>query len=189
MATKKCKYCKSEIDAKASICPQCNTKQHNIGCLVFLIAIVIIILFVGIASCSGGDKTDTNNSPVTTEEGTVNSDATSSETKPTDAQQSVPSEYKSALKKAKIYSDTMHMSKQGLYDQLTSEYGEKFSPEAAQYAIDNLVVDYNKNALEKAKSYQQTMSMSPAKIHDQLTSEYGEKFTKEEADYAIENLE
>ena len=32
----------------------------------------------------------------------------------------------------------MHMSKQKIYDQLTSEYGEKFTAEEAQYAIDNL---------------------------------------------------
>ncbi len=32
----------------------------------------------------------------------------------------------------------MHMSKQRIYDQLTSEYGEKFDAEATQYAIDNL---------------------------------------------------
>ncbi len=45
----------------------------------------------------------------------------------------------------------MSMSKEGLYDQLTSEYGEKFSDEAAQYAMDNLEVDWNKNALKKQK--------------------------------------
>ena len=32
----------------------------------------------------------------------------------------------------------MHMSKQGIYDQLTSEYGDQFDVETAQYAIDNL---------------------------------------------------
>lgn len=101
---------------------------------------------------------------------------------------SVPREYKSALKKAKSYSDTMHMSKAGIYDQLTSEYGEKFSAEAAQYAVDNLKADYNANALKKAKSYQDDQDMSPEGIRDQLTSEYGEKFTQEEADYAIEHL-
>lgn len=50
----------------------------------------------------------------------------------------VPTEYKSALKKAKSYSDTMHMSKIGIYNQLISEYGEKFTEEEAQYAIDNI---------------------------------------------------
>ncbi|MBP1951738.1 hypothetical protein J2Z27_000773 [Jeotgalicoccus aerolatus] len=29
------------------------------------------------------------------------------------------------------------MSKAGIYDQLVSEYGEQFTPEEAQYAIDN----------------------------------------------------
>ena len=51
---------------------------------------------------------------------------------------SFPKEYRNALRSAKTYSDMMHMSKQGIYDQLTSEYGEKFDAEAAQYAIDNL---------------------------------------------------
>ncbi|MEG1562036.1 MAG: Ltp family lipoprotein [Raoultibacter sp.] len=104
------------------------------------------------------------------------------------AEPAVPAEHKSALNKAKSYSDTMHMSKVGLYDQLVSEYGEKFSPEAAQYAVDTLVTDYNANALAKAKVYQTEMNMSPAAIEGQLISEYGDKFTPEEAAYAVANL-
>ena len=107
---------------------------------------------------------------------------------PAPAAPAVPVEYKSALVKAASYSKTMQMSKAGIYDQLTSEYGEQFSPEAAQYAVDNVQADWNANALAKAKSYQKQMSMSPAAIHDQLTSEYGEKFTAAEADYAILHL-
>ncbi|WEK61870.1 MAG: Ltp family lipoprotein [Candidatus Microbacterium colombiense] len=100
----------------------------------------------------------------------------------------VPAEYASALTKAKTYSELMHMSKAGVYDQLTSEYGERFSAEAGQYAIDNLVADWNANALAKAKTYQESMAMSPDAIRDQLVSEYGEKFTAAEADYAIAHL-
>ena len=81
------------------------------------------------------------------------------------------------------------MSKQAIYDQLTSEYGEQFSEDAAQYAIDNMEADWKANALEKAKDYQENMNMSKNAIYDQLTSEYGEKFTAEEAQYAIDNLE
>ena len=103
--------------------------------------------------------------------------------------QNVPTEYKSALNKAKTYSDMMNMSKKGIYDQLVSEYGENFSAEAAQYAVDNLNADYNKNALEKAKTYRDTMDMSPNAIREQLVSEYGEQFTEEEADYAISHLD
>jgi len=101
----------------------------------------------------------------------------------------IPTEYKSALKQAKTYSEMMNMSKAGIYDQLISEYGGQFTEEAAQYAIDNLEVDWKENALKTAENYQETMAMSPKAIYDQLISEYGEKFTEEEAQYAIDNLE
>lgn len=68
------------------------------------------------------------------------------------ADSSVSAEYRNALAKAQQYSDMMHMSKQGIYDQLTSEYGEKFPADAAQYAIDNVEADWNANALEKGKA-------------------------------------
>lgn len=82
----------------------------------------------------------------------------------------------------------MHMSKEGIREQLSSENGEKFSQQAAQYAVDNLQADYNANALAKAREYQETMHMSPAAIQEQLTSQYGEKFTQEEAAYAVQHL-
>lgn len=98
-------------------------------------------------------------------------------------------EYKNALKKAESYSESLHMSKKGIYDQLTSEYGEQFPADAAQYAIDNMEADWKANALAKAKSYQETLNMSKKGIYDQLISEYGEEFTKEEAQYAIDHLD
>ena len=78
------------------------------------------------------------------------------------------------------------MSKQGLYDQLTSEF-EQFTPEAAQYAIDNVNADWKENALKTAKSYQEYADMSTSAIYDQLISDF-EQFTPEEAQYAIDNL-
>ena len=81
------------------------------------------------------------------------------------------------------------MSKQGIYEQLSSEMGEKFTPEEAQYAIDNSNFDYNKAALNQAKIYQKSMAMSPDAIYDQLISEAGEKSTESEAQYAIDNLD
>lgn len=101
----------------------------------------------------------------------------------------VSKEYQNALEKAKTYSNLMNLSKQGIYDQLVSEYGENFPPDAAQYAIDHLDADYKANALAKAKTYYEEMNMSKAAIREQLISEYGEQFTEEEADYAIEHLD
>lgn len=100
----------------------------------------------------------------------------------------VPPEYTSALYKANSYANDMNMSKQGVYDQLVSDYGEKFSAEAAQYAIDNVKANWGMNALAKAKSYQNDMHLSPEAIRDQLVSDYGEKFTAAEADFAIQHL-
>ena len=106
---------------------------------------------------------------------------------PTATEPEVPAEYKAALRQADTYANRMHLSKRGLYDQLTSDYGGQFPPEAAQYAVDNVKADWNRNALEQAKTYQD-MGLSRAAIHDQLTSDYGGQFTEAEADYALANL-
>jgi hypothetical protein len=156
----------------------------------FLILAAVVVLAVVGGALSGGDEDDTaaaggnGTTPAATAP-----DAPAAEEEPAgDTGDTVPREFTSALKSAERYSDMMHMSKAGIYDQLTSEYADQFSPEAAQYAVDTIDADWNNNALESARNYQDTMSMSPAAIHDQLTSEYGEKFTVEEADFAIANL-
>lgn len=126
------------------------------------------------------------------EESETEEEATDEEEKseePSGKEESVPAEYLNALKKGKQYSAIMHMSKQGIYDQLTSEYGEGFPEDAAQYAIDNLDEDWEANALVKAKEYSDTMHMSKRGIYDQLISEYGEKFTEDEAEYAVDNVD
>lgn len=97
-------------------------------------------------------------------------------------------EYKNALKKAQSYSDLMHLSKERLFQQLTSEYGEKFDREAAKWAVDHVDADFYNNALLKAQEYSDTMYMSKNRIYSQLTSTYGENFTPEEAQYAVDNL-
>lgn len=253
---KKCKYCQSEINKEAKICPNCKKKQSHVTRNIILGVIGFILFWSFIISLSNKptvptsssnkptvSKSSSNNSSIlstsnasakkvevtvvdfssmTKEEiqnwcnsnnvkCSINEEYSNVIAKGQFIKQSVeankkiyqgdkiiisyslgkePSiEEKNALKKAESYSNTMHMSKKGIYDQLVSEYGEQFSAEAAQYAIDNMKADWNANALAKAKSYQSTMSMSKNAIYDQLISEYGEQFTKEEAQYAIDNLE
>ena len=148
------------------------------GCLL-LVSLLIGGCSVLVISGSDDEDADTKTS--------ASADPAPAETEEK-AEDDVPSDHASALRSAETYSDMMHMSKQGIYDQLTSEY-DQYSEEAAQYAIDNIDADWNENALESAKSYRETLNMSPDAIHDQLTSEYGGKFTEEEADYAIEHLD
>ena len=185
----KCKTCGADIASDAKTCPSCGSKNNKSFYKKWWFwHIIIILCIIALANSGSEDKTATE--PVATN--TEQTNETTLPTPITDQEQakesSIPAEYKSALNKAQIYSDTMYMSKNGIYEQLTSEYGEKFSAEAAQYAIDNLDADWNENALKKAEMYQSDMSMSPEAIRDQLTSEYGEKFTAEEAAYAIEHL-
>lgn len=163
------------------------------GCLKwFGIGLVLFFVFSVIASM--GEESNTPSTPqsvsvASTEqpaEQEVEEIAEQAEIdKPED---NVPTEYKNALKKGESYAKTMHMSKRGIFEQLTSEYGEGFPEDAAQYAIDNLDIDWNENALRKAKSYYENMAMSRDSVYEQLISEYGEKFTPEQAQYAVDNL-
>ncbi|HFC9289395.1 TPA: Ltp family lipoprotein [Clostridium perfringens] len=201
---KKCKVCSKEIASNAKTCPECGAKNKKaIYKRPWFIVLAIIIIIGAIGGSSYEDSTVANNETISEVEQNQDKEISNNQggkkevlvkaneeklEKKEEKVEEVPKEYKSALRKAKVYSDTMSMSKEGLYDQLTSEYGEKFSAEAAQYAVDNLDVNWKENALKKAKVYQETMAMSPSAIYDQLVSEYGEKFTEEEAQYAVDNL-
>ncbi|MGU8249417.1 Ltp family lipoprotein [Clostridium perfringens] len=201
---KKCKVCSKEIASNAKTCPECGAKNKKaIYKRPWFIVLAIIIILGAVGGSSYDDSTVANNENISEVEQNQDKEISNNQGEEKDVLvkeneekveekeekvEEVPKEYKSALRKAKVYSDTMSMSKAGLYDQLTSEYGEKFTAEEAQYAVDNLNADWKENALKKAKVYQETMAMSPSAIYDQLVSEYGEKFTAEEAQYAIDNL-
>ena len=171
---KQCKTCSKEIGISAKYCPGCGAKNKKPIYKRVWLWIIAFFIAIGVAA-AGSDSGNVEPAQETIAENKV--------------EDNIPKEYKSALKKAKIYSDTSYMSKAALYRQLTSEFGEKFTSEAAQYAIDNVEADWKENALKKAKLYQETMAMSPNAIYNQLTSEFGEMFTAEEAQYAIDNLE
>lgn len=165
----------------------------------FWILIVLLVAIFGNMGSSDDSTSEADNNtkveektaeePKKTEVTKDESSEAKAEKEETKKEDDVPTEYKSALKKANSYAENMYMSKAAVYDQLTSEYGEKFSQEAADYAMDNVQADWKANALKKAKSYQEEMDMSPESVRDQLASEHGEQFTQEEADYAVENLD
>lgn len=94
-------------------------------------------------------------------------------------------EYGDALYIAEGYSKYSFMSKQRIYDQLTSKY-EGYSSDVAHHAVDNLKVDYKVNAVKMARSYMNSTGLSGAKLYKQLTD--FEKFTDEESSYAMNNL-
>ena len=189
---KQCKTCSKEFPINDKSCPGCGAKNkkpmYKIAICVWGLWAVIFIL--GFMTVGTADDSDSGNVE-SVQEASQNSENAIAENKSEDK---VPLEYESALKNAKAYSDTLCMSKAMIYDQLIHDsevpyYGEeKFSAEAAQYAVDNVDVDWKENALKTAQAYSYTLNMSKAAIYDQLISEV-DQFTPEEAQYAIDNLE
>ncbi|PKE33985.1 Ltp family lipoprotein [Macrococcoides caseolyticum] len=169
-------------------------KKRNpflLGCLGLL------LLFILLGACGallGGN--DTKEEKATTEQKNTTKDTTKEDSTTEEVTTEAPEteekkneatrEQKAALGKAKTYSEMMHMSKQGIVNQLTSEI-EGFSQQDAQYAVDNLKADFKENALKKAETYAKTQNMSNDAIYNQLTSSI-EGFTAEEAQYAVDNL-
>lgn len=98
----------------------------------------------------------------------------------------VPLGHQMALKQAESYVKHSSFSKKGLYNQLTYE-GEGYSDEEAQYAVENVEVDWKAEALEQGKSYVKHSSFSKQGLYNQLTYE-GEGYTDEEAQYAVDEI-
>jgi colicin import membrane protein len=91
-------------------------------------------------------------------------------------------EYQNAVSKAEDYLDYTAFSKSGLKEQLIFE---QFPEDAAQFAVDHIVVNWNEQALQKAKDYLDYSSFSNQGLYDQLLYE---GFRESEAQYALDNL-
>jgi len=92
-------------------------------------------------------------------------------------------EVTNARRSAESYLDLTGFSRQGLIDQLSSDYGDQYPVEVATAAVDSLNVDWNAEAVEAAESYLETSGFSHAGLVDQLSSEYGDQFTREQAEH------
>lgn len=97
-------------------------------------------------------------------------------------------EQENALEAAQSYLKFSSFSRQGLIDQLSSEYGSGFPVDVATWAADTVGADWNAEAVEAAKSYLEFSSFSRSGLFDQLTSEYGSQFTPEQAEYALSQV-
>lgn len=193
---KLCKYCKSELPDGAKICPNCKKKQK--GPMGIIIAVVVVFIIIGIAAGSGGNSNDEQESGQKVESASENKDSlASSEDVVSEVADTNESEevkmtagQKNAYKAAKNYLAFMSFSKDGLINQLSSEYGDGYSVEDAEFAVnyleENGEVDWNEQAYKAAKNYLNTMSFSLDNLINQLESDAGDKYTHEQAVYGAE---
>lgn len=93
-----------------------------------------------------------------------------------------------ALQSAESYLAMSGISKQGLYEQLSSSAGEGFTPAEAQYAVDHVHANWNREAVQSARSYLELEPMSRQELIEQLSSSAGEGFTYAQALYAVNKV-
>ncbi len=93
-----------------------------------------------------------------------------------------------AIESAETYLDFGGFSKKGLFEQLSSKFGEGFSKNDAIFAVNHVDVDWNKEAVESAKSYLETSSFSRQGLIGQLSSPHGDQYTKAQAVYAVNQV-
>lgn len=93
-----------------------------------------------------------------------------------------------ALAAAHDYLSFSPFSRQGLIDQLSSDFGSGFEVADAIWAVNQLDVDWKQQAVQAAKDYLEFSAFSRQGLIEQLSSSYGSKFTVEEATYAVNKI-
>lgn len=88
-----------------------------------------------------------------------------------------------AVRQATAYLRSQAFSRQGLIDQLSSEYGSKFAVEDSTVAVDSLDVDWDAQAARSAAQYLKVSGFSCQGLIDQLSSQHGAQFTLAQATY------
>jgi hypothetical protein len=100
-----------------------------------------------------------------------------------DTSRSLTAAQRNAVRSANAYLKLSGFSRRGLIDQLSSEFGDKFSVADATVAVDSLNTNWNTQAARSAASYLKVSGFSCRGLIDQLSSEHGDKYTVEQATY------
>ncbi|WP_185804818.1 Ltp family lipoprotein [Pontivivens nitratireducens] len=100
--------------------------------------------------------------------------------------QTLNNQQKNAVRLAESYLSFSAFSRQGLIDQLSSEFGEQFDITDATVAVDSLFVNWNEQASRSADEYLKMMGFSCQGLIDQLSSAHGEQFTVPQATYGAQ---
>jgi hypothetical protein len=93
---------------------------------------------------------------------------------------------KNAVRSAKQYIIMSGFSRDGLIQQLSSDYGDGYKVADASVAVDSLNIDWNKQAVRSAKQYLNMQGFSCKGLIEQLSSSAGDKYTISQATYGAQ---
>ena len=93
---------------------------------------------------------------------------------------------KNAVRSAKQYLSMQGFSRDGLIQQLSSEFGEGYKVADATIAVDSLSIDWNEQAVRSGKQYLSMQGFSCKGLIQQLSSSAGEKYTVSQATYGAQ---
>jgi len=131
----------------------------------------------------------TTESPGTSTPSGTSSAAAATESRTPVATQAAPesnltASQRNAVRSAESYLSFTGFSRQGLIDQLSSEFGDQYPVQDATIAVDSLDVDWNAEAVESAEAYLSFSGFSCQGLIDQLSSDFGDQYTLDQATYA-----
>ena len=90
---------------------------------------------------------------------------------------------KNAVRSAQQYISIQGFSRNGLIEQLSSDYGDGYNVSDATVAVDSMNIDWNKQAVRSAKQYLSIQGFSCKGLIEKLSSSYGDKYTQSQATY------
>lgn len=100
--------------------------------------------------------------------------------------QSMTRSQANAVRSANSYLEFKGFVRNGLIDQLSSQYADDYEVEDATIAVDSLTVDWDAQAVRAAETYLEFKGFSCRGLIQQLSSEYGDKFTESQAKFGAE---
>lgn len=143
--------------------------------------VILMCVCMTVAFCACGDTSSSSDAD--------SSDDAAVETT-ADPTADMTASQKNAYNAGLNYLSTMPFSKAGLIEQLSSDFGDGYEVEDAEFAVnaieENGEVDWVEQAKKAAKNYLDIMSFSKDGLIEQLESDYGDKYTHEEAVEAVE---
>lgn len=148
---------------------------------------IAALIFMAIGMSIGGNTVSEAPSPTSTVESTASPTAAGTDRGATassaPASPSLTAAQRNAVRSATSYLKMSGFSRQGLIDQLSSEYGDRFSVSDATVAVDSLNTDWRLQATRSAASYLKMSGFSCQGLIEQLSSQHGDKYTVEQATY------